>query len=197
MTESGQGGRQKHEQLGERAKVTSSILRAYLAWAKQRWGEDATRRLDADTAALLSKPLADNKRLPFRQLIAVSKAIAAAEGGNPNVVYLELGRHSAKVNLAGAYPTFSVEVPHHFFNHMDHLHHTFQNFGRSSYTRIGDRSGRIRLEGYQEFSPVYCQSGLGYYEQALVMMKAPGPVRVAETGCQCFGEPACVYDLSW
>ena len=86
---------------------------------------------------------------------------------------------------------------HQFFDHMDHLHHTFQNFGRSSYTRGGERSGRIRLEGYHEFSPVYCQSGVGYYEQALRMMKAPGPIRVIETACQCLGEPACVYELSW
>jgi hypothetical protein len=190
----------KREHLGETAKVTSSILKAYLAWAQKRW-PDAVKRLQAlvsaDTAALLAAPFDENRRILFRQLVEVSKAVAVTEGGNPNVVYGELGRQSAVVNMAGAYSRFSQEVPHQFFDHMDHLHHTFQNFGRSSYTRTGERAGRIRLEGYQEFSPIYCQSGVGYYEQALRMMKAPGPIRVVEVSCQCLGEPACVYELSW
>jgi hypothetical protein len=188
----------KREHLGDKAKVTSSILKAYMAWAQKLWPDPADRLerlVGADTAALLRKPLDENRRILFRQLIDVSKAIAVTAGGNPNVVYLELGRHSAVVNMAGAYNRFNVAAPHQFFDHMDHLHHTFQNFGRSGYTRTGDRSGR--MEGYHEFSPVYCQSGVGYYEQALRMMKAPGPIRVIETGCQCLGEPACVYELSW
>jgi hypothetical protein len=190
----------KREQLGEKAKVTSSILRAYMEWAQRRWPNAVDRlrpMVSADTAALLGKPLDENRRILFRQLIDVSKAIAVTEGGNPNVVYHDLGRHSAVVNMAGAYNRFSPEVPLQFFDHMDHLHHTFQNFGRSDYTRVGDRAGRIRLEGYPEFSPIYCQSGVGYYEQALRMLKAPGPIRVIEVGCQCLGEPACVYELSW
>ena len=190
----------RREQLGDKAKVTSSILRAYLEWAQKRW-PDAPKRLlplvSADTATLLGQTLDENRRIPFRQLIEISKAIAVTEGGNPNVVYHQLGRHSAVVNMAGAYSRFSPEVPHQFFDHMDHLHHTFQNFGRSDYTRVGDRTGRIRLEGYQEFSPIYCRSGVGYYEQALQMMKAPGPIRVVEVGCQCLGEAACVFELSW
>jgi hypothetical protein len=194
------GARQKREHLGDKAKVTISILKAYVDWAHRKWGDPLERLkklLDADTAALLAKPLPEGRRIPFRQLIDVSKAIAVAAGGNPNVVYTELGKHSARVNMAGAYNRFTVEAPHHFFDHMDHLHHTFQNFGRSDYTRTGDRSGRVRLEGYQEFSPVYCQSGMGYYDQALRMMKAPGPIRVVETSCQCLGDPACVFELSW
>jgi hypothetical protein len=188
------------EKLGQGARVTSSILRAYLAWTQERWG-DATARLaghlDAEAAALVAKPVSDNRRIPFRGLVAVSKAIAAADGRDPDEVYLDLGRHSARVNLAGAYDAFSPEVPHHFFELMDHLHRTFQSFGRSEYVRTGERSGRIRLEGYLEFSPVYCRSGLGYYEQSLAMMKVPGPIQVAETSCQCRGQEACVFELSW
>jgi hypothetical protein len=44
---------------------------------------------------------------------------------------------------------------------------------------------------------VYCESGRGYYEEALRMMRAPGPVKAVETSCQCAGDPACVYELSW
>jgi hypothetical protein len=193
-------GPRKQERLGDGAKVTSSILTAYLAWAEERW-KDALERVrphvDADTAALIARDLPDNRRVLFRHLIAVAKAIAAADGGSPDDVYHALGRHSAATNMAGAYGRFTPDAPHHFFDHMDHLHHTFQNFGSSEYSRTGERSGRVRLEGYQEYSPVYCRSAIGYYEEALRMLHAPGPVKVVETSCQCAGQPACVYELSW
>jgi hypothetical protein len=193
-------GERKQEHLGDTAKVTGSILSAYLAWAGQRWDDAADRlrgHVDGDTAALLGTQVPENRRVLFRHLIALAKAIAAAEGGDPDVVYHALGQHSAALNMAGAYKRFEPDAPHHFFDHMDHLHHTFQNFGTSDYTRTGERAGRIRLQGYHEYSPVYCQSALGYYEEVLKMLRAPGPVNVAETECQCAGEPACVFELSW
>src|SRR4029079_6289406 len=123
----------------------------------RRWPGVAERlapHLDPVALALVSKPLAENQRVPFRPLVAGPKAIAAEQGGPAETTFRELGRHSATVNLAGAYRKFSVEVPHQFFDQMDHLHHTFQNFGKSDYTRTGERSGRVRLEGYVEYSPV-------------------------------------------
>jgi hypothetical protein len=194
------GATRKQEHLGEAAKVTSSILGAYLAWAEQRWG-DATERLkshlDDATARLVGARPPDNRRVLFRHLIGVAKAIAALDGGDADSVYQALGRHSAALNMAGAYKRFNPDAPHQFFDQMDHLHRTFQNFGTSDYTRTGERSGRVRLEGYHEYSPVYCQSAVGYYEEVLRMLQAPGPVRVVETSCQCAGDPACVYELSW
>ena len=43
---------------------------------------------------------------------------------------------------------------------------------------------------------VCCASALGYFEGALRLMKASGPVHVFEVACQCAGDPA-VFDLSW
>ena len=77
------------------------------------------------------------------------------------------------------------------------LHDRFQSFGRPVYEEVRDRRGRLCLEGCAEYSPVYCDSARGYYEGALEMMKVPGPIRVVETACQCAGEPACLYELSW
>src|SRR6185295_3237900 len=110
------------EKLGERAKVTSTILRAYMAWTRERWGHATERlegRIDADTAALLVSTVGPDRRILFRDLVAISKAIAAADGGAPDDVYRELGRHSARVNMAGAYDeTPSPDEPHHFFEQM-------------------------------------------------------------------------------
>lgn len=191
---------EKQEKLGDKAKVTSTILKAYLAWALNRWGDPVERlktHLDADTLALVSQPPTQHRRILFRQLIAVARAIAAAEGGAAEATYRELGRQSATVNMAGAHKAFNPEVPHQFLELMVHLHGTFQNFGRSTYARTGESSGQVRLEGYTEYSPVYCETARGYYEEALRMMKAPGPITVEETSCQCAGQPACVYEMRW
>jgi len=80
---------------------------------------------------------------------------------------------------------------------MTTLHRTFQDFGKSLYETLGERSGRIRITRYREFSHVFCLGGRGYYEQALRLMKAPGPVTVEEIACHCAGDPACVFELSW
>jgi predicted hydrocarbon binding protein len=49
---------------------------------------------------------------------------------------------------------------------------------------------------YPCFSPVYCASAIGYYEQALLIHHAI-PTRVEETSCQCDGDPSCTFELGW
>jgi hypothetical protein len=49
---------------------------------------------------------------------------------------------------------------------------------------------------YSCFSPVYCQSAIGYYEQAIVVHGAK-PHPVIEASCQCAGDPSCTFELEW
>jgi len=192
--------KERKEKLGDKAKVSATILQAHLSWAEDKWGQVAPRLqplLDAEALALVSRPLAPTDRIPFRDLVRIARAIATADGGDPETTFHELGRHSARLNLGGAYKAFVPETPHRFFEQMNFLHRTFQNFGRSTYEKVGARSGRIRLEDYAEYSPMFCISGRGYYEEALRMMKAPGPIAVTETSCQCAGDPFCTFELSW
>lgn len=177
------------------------MLRAHLIWAGKRWPEVAGRlkpHLEAPDLALVEQPpqgVADT--ILFSQLVRIDRAIAAAAGGDKDEVFRALGAHSAEINLAGLYGHFDPEAPHRLFNSMAFLHRTFQTFGESRYERLGERSGRIRLDQYEEYSPVFCSSGAGYYAQALRMMQVPGPVSVREVTCQCAGDAACVFDLSW
>jgi predicted hydrocarbon binding protein len=77
------------------------------------------------------------------------------------------------------------------------MHRMYQDFGKSRYTRMGERSGRVQIARYSEYSPTYCIGGRGYYEEALRLMRVPGPVKVEETSCQCAGDEVCVFLLSW
>jgi len=193
--------KERTEKLGAKAKVSATILQAHLGWAKEKWGQAVSARLvplvDGEARALLDRELVPTEQILFRDLVHIASGIAAADGGDRETVFYELGRHSAHVNLGGAYKSFVPETPHRFFEQMSFLHRTFQNFGKSNYEKLGARAGRIRLEDYGEYSPMFCISGRGYYEESLRMMKAPGPIVVDETSCQCAGDATCTFELSW
>jgi predicted hydrocarbon binding protein len=192
--------KERHEKLSGQAAVKGTMLHAHLAWAAARSRGHATAgapTLDAECLRLLRGDFLDTDWVPFRCLVQIDRALAATAAMPPEQVFRELGRHSASLNLAGAYKSFVADEPHRFFEKAARLNDRFQNFGRCAYQRLGERHGRMRHEGYEEYSPVYCASGLGYYEGALTLMNAPGPVHVFEIACQCAGDPACVFDLSW
>jgi len=193
--------KRRGEHLEGDARVAASVLRAHLAWAAERFGDipGALRpHLDEAALALLSNPpQGHGGTISFRDLVRIDRALAAAAGGDAEEVYEALGRYSARVNLAGLHHGYDPEQPHRLFQSMDVLHRTFQDFGRSHYERTGPRAGRIRIEHYDEYSPVFCTGGRGYYAEALRTLEAPGPVVVDEVACQCCGDPACVFELRW
>ena len=183
-----------------KAAVKGTMLRAHLSWAANRFGpgfEAVKQGLSAPALAVLSRPVLPTDWVPVSVLFELDRAIAAAAGGDPAETWLALGRHSAALNLTGVYKGFISGEPHRFFERMTVLHHQFQTFGRSVYERLGDSSGRIRIESPTVYSPVYCISGRGYYEEALRLLQAPGPIDVRHSACAADGAPACIFELSW
>ncbi len=191
----------RQEKLGDRAAVKGTMLQAHVAWAVAElgdaWMSKVPGGVDPVAAVFVSRGVLATDWVPFRALVEIDRAIAKAAGGTPEDVYRSLGRRSATSNLAGAYKGFVQEEPHRFFELTGILHSRFQNFGRFTYERTGARSGRIHIEDADEYSPVYCESGAGYYEGALQTMGPPGPIVVREPQCQCAGDPTCVFDVSW
>jgi len=175
------------------------MLQAHLRWAQKRLGhtQAIAAQLPPDCAAWLSNQMLVSAWVPFRSLILIDRAIAAAAGGMPDYVFRDLGRHSATENLGGVYKAFISSEPHRVFAQMSMLHGRFQNFGRFEYRENGLSAGRITMRDYSEYSPVYCSSAIGYFEAALKMMHAPGRIMVRESACQCAGDPQCLFELSW
>jgi predicted hydrocarbon binding protein len=188
------------DHFDERALVKGTMLRAHLSWATNRFGpgwEPVRERLSPPALALISRSILATDWIPFSLLVEIDRALADAAGGDPEETWLALGRHSAALNLTGVYKSFISGEPHRFFERMAVLHHQFQTFGRSVYEKLGESSGRIRIENSTAYSQVYCISGRGYYEEALRLLRAPGPISVRETACSVSGDPACVFELSW
>ena len=194
------------------AMVKGTMLRAHLDWARRQIGEtveDWSTALSPEAARLVGRTVLSTDWIPFRLLVEIDRAIAdtavaapAPDGSlspwkTPEDVFRELGRHSAALNLGGVYRSFVSSEPHRFFERTSVLHHQFQNFGRSTYERTGERSGLIRIEGYTSYSPVFCAAGTGYFAEALRLMHVPGHAKVVETSCHTRGDPACVFEARW
>jgi predicted hydrocarbon binding protein len=177
-------------------RVRASIAHAHLRWVRDYHGEHAIGEL----FAVLPEPLLGELRneetrwLSFESLIILDRVIERRFGRGRHGFLRELGRYSAHLNLAtnGA----RGEAIHDFFHRATLLHAQFQDFGTAAYEELGLTSGRMAHSAYRCFSPVYCASAIGYYEQALVTNHAI-PVRVEETSCQSNGDASCTFELEW
>jgi hypothetical protein len=190
----------RREKLGTAAMVKGTMVQAHLLWANTKQSGAQARLIEhvsPECAVYVTKTFLATEWMPFHCLVGIDRAIGTLVAGSAEAVYRELGRFSASQNLAGAYKSYAADEPHRFFDNGARLHNRFQNFGRSTYEILGDRAGRVKIEDYTEYSPVFCASGVGFYEGCLRMMKVPGPVFAVETSCQCAGDTACIFDLSW
>jgi uncharacterized protein (TIGR02265 family) len=180
--------------------VKGGMLKAHLQWvAENRPGltiDDLRRRLSPATATVLGQAILPVSWYPFRAVVETDRAIAAACGGDAEALITELGRYSARLNLGTSYKVYTRSEPHAFFQLAARLNRQFQDFGRAEYERTGPTSCRLSMSGYPCFSPVFCLSGLGYYEQATALQGGRDP-RVAETKCQCRGGSECRFDIRW
>lgn len=175
-------------------RVHSSVPSAHLQWVRDYHGDDAVKelfwRLDAEIANDLAS---DDGWVSFAGLVALDRAIAKKYGRGWRGFFRELGRYSAYLNLTGQIRGAAV---HDFFHRSALLHVRFQDFGGVAYEELDLTRGRVSHAGAACFSPVWCASAIGYYEQALVMQSAI-PVRVDEVSCRCSGDERCTFELEW
>ncbi|HEX6100816.1 MAG TPA: hypothetical protein VF432_31150 [Thermoanaerobaculia bacterium] len=175
-------------------RVNSAIAAAHLQWVRDYHGDDAVKdlfwKLDREVAEELG---ADGGWLSFATLIALDRAIERRFGRGRRGFMRELGRYSAHLNLTGSHVRGAAV--HDFLHRSAVLHARFQNFGSVKYEELDLTSGRMTHTA-ECFSPAWCASAIGYYEQALVMQEAI-PLRVDEVSCRCNGAARCTFELQW
>ena len=180
-------------------RVKGAMVRAHLQFVRDRIGEAALERTLAsipETVAAEVNGILVSSWCKFESLVVLDRTIARVSGREPHVVMRELGRYSADLNLSGAYRMFRSADLHEFFRRSVLLHRQFQDFGTVSYEPAGDTAGSMIHSNYPCFSPVYCHSAIGYYEQAIVVHGAKANL-VIESSCQCAGDASCTFELEW
>ena len=173
-------------------------MRAHMDWVREYHGEHALDRV------LLMLPVTVQHEVEtavatswcsFASLIALDSALQERFGRGRDLMR-ELGRFSAHQNLSTTYRLFKRNDVHDFFRRSSLLHRQFQDFGGVAFSRLGAMSCELRHVGAHCFSPLYCASALGYYEQVVVMHGGTN-VTSEEVRCQCRGEEECVFRLRW
>jgi hypothetical protein len=177
-------------------RVKGGIIRAHLDWLRQNHGDESVR----DVLSVLRPEIASEIRealasswCRFESVVLLDRAIAAKYGA---ATIRELGRFSARQNLSTTYRAFQRSDIHEFFEKSAALHAQFQDFGAEDYVRTGAQSGRMTHRAYTSFSPTYCESACGYYEEAMTIHGATS-VSADHPLCIGLGAKECVFDLQW
>jgi hypothetical protein len=184
----------------EGGRVKGGMVKAHLQWVTQNRPdltvEDLCRRVSPSTADVLRGLVLAIGWYPFRALVETDRAITEACGGDPEALFKELGRYSARLNLGTSYKVYTRSEPHTFFQNAARVHDQFQDFGRAEYERTGATSCRLSMLDYKCYSRVFCLSGAGYYEQATALQGGRDP-QISEVECHCQGGSACRFDIRW
>ncbi|MBW3671165.1 MAG: hypothetical protein KY432_05770, partial [Acidobacteria bacterium] len=83
-----------------------------------------------------------------------------------------------------------------FFERSTLLHSQFQDFGNMSFRDLGERKVQMIHDDYACYSPIYCESALGYYEQ-VVLLHGDEATAVREVTCRTAGDESCVFEIEW
>ena len=180
-------------------RVKGAMVRAHLQFVRDRLGETAlVRTLDALPAAVAAEVqgVLTGTWCAFESLVMLDRAIAKAAGHDERELMRELGRYSAQINLSTVYRAFHRDDIHEFFRHSATLHRQFQDFGTCAYEPISEGHGKISVRDAVCYSPVYCNSEVGYLEQVISTHGGTGAT-VIESACQCAGDDRCTFELRW
>lgn len=187
------------ERLGT-GQVKGGMLKSHLRWVTDNHVPSEVNRfwdhVPQDIREQIGAAVLEIRWYDFATLIAIDRTILNVFARGQEFLARELGRYSARLNLTGTYKAYQRQSVQAFFEGCARVHSAFQDFGSAQYVRTGDKSCELHHRDYTSFSPLFCQSALGYYEEAILVHKGTGG-RVVEKTCQCAGDQACTFAMSW
>lgn len=186
---------------GAREKLAGGNIKGSMLRSRFEWLKDNHPEIDRDEV-IAALPAATNERMkrgvlssgwyPFEDLINLDKHLWERFRDDMPDIIQEFGRYSAKKNLK----VMSVMTPHEFFRNSVKMHDRFQDFGKADYEQTGPTSGKMVYLDYPCYSPVFCESAFGFFEQCLILFGAGSP-KVTEPQCQCRGDASCTFSMTW
>ncbi len=190
-------GRKEHLNGGH---IKGSMMAAHFRWLKEQRtpGEQAQfwGTLPRDVHQRVSGMILPVSWYSFADLIAVDRALVDLFGSGVATLLREVGAYSARINLSGVYKKFTRSSVHEFLENGARLHGNFQDFGEVAYVKSSAVSARMIHTNYSSYSPLYCESAIGYYVEA-VSMHGVADVVAVETSCQCRGDESCTFMIRW
>ncbi len=181
-------------------QVKGNIVKARITFVQERFGQDAWERV------LRSLPEADREQLsgivnvawyPFDLGRRLDDAIVAVLGGGRTAAFEEMGRASARANLATVHKSFlEPRDPAAFMQKTPMIYRFYYDTGRRTWEATGPTSGVVTTFDADTHSAADCATVVGWYKEALTMAGAKD-VAVVEEECRARGAEACRYRVSW
>ncbi len=180
------------------AKVKGSKISSKLGFVRETYGEEKV------TAFLRSLPLQDQEQLrillnsgwyPIELYEQVMEAICDIVANGDEMIYEQMGRHSAEEILNGTYKAFRGKNPMALFDNMAPMHAMLNSPGRLEVISTGATQCRIKV--FEPRSTLrICRVAKHFYERAAELSGGTA-VSVSEPSCSGKGDAYCQFDISW
>jgi len=182
-------------------KVKGSVLLARRAFVERHFGAGAWERvlaaLPAEDRAALRGMVLHVGWFPFRLGESLDATIVRVLGDGQASLFEQIGRTSARENLAGAHKSFLVPGdPQKFLAQTGEIYSFYYDTGRRSYQASGPTSGVMTTYDADAFSAPDCLTVIGWHKEALAQCGARD-VRITEETCRARGGEYCRYRLEW
>ena len=161
-------------------------------------GEEGFHKLFAKltprTRGYTKTPLASSW-CEFDSLIELDRAIhEELKAKYPNVLAL-VGAASAELGISRVYKSLDSEELEKFLENNALFHNQYQKFGVVKFEKT-PKGARMTYSGYPCYSPVFCASAIGYFQECILRHGGTEP-NVVETKCQCHGDKTCTFEMTW
>ena len=184
------------------AQVKGTILAARLQFIRDRGGEAlldrVLKRLGPEDQKPLRGLLLVTSSYPLALNLKLDAAIAAElSPGDPDRVFIEMGRASADVNLSGPQRLFvQPGDPHHLLSFTEAIYGYYYSAGKRTYLKTGPETAVLTTLGAEDVTPGDCLTVVGWYQRGLELSGA-SEVRIEHPVCRARGGTRCEYLLSW
>ena len=151
-------------------------------------------KLSPRTRGYVKTPLASSW-CEFESLIELDRAIyEEMKAAHPNVLAL-IGAASAELGIGRVYKSLDSTELEKFLENNALFHNQYQKFGVVRFEKT-PKGARMIYSGYPCYSPVYCASAIGYFQESILRHGGTDP-NVVETKCQCHGDKTCTFEMTW
>jgi len=152
------------------------------------------QKLSPRTRGYVKTPLASSW-CEFESLIELDRTIhEELKSKYPNVLAL-IGAASAELGIGRIYRSLDSAELEQFLQTNAMFHDQYQKFGIVKFEKTPN-GARMIYSNYPCYSPIYCASAIGYFQESILRHGAADP-NVTETKCQCLGEKTCTFEMTW
>jgi predicted hydrocarbon binding protein len=180
------------------AKVKGVMFGGRKAFLLETLGEQGfaqfLQKLTPRTRGYVKMPMASSW-CEFESLIELDRAIHnELKAQYPNVLAL-IGAASAELGIGRVYQALDSESLLRFLEDNALFHDQYQKFGNVKFEKT-PTGARMIYAKYPCYSPLYCASAFGYFQESILRHGGADPV-VTETKCQCHGDRTCTFEMTW